>query len=251
MIIVKDRLNIKKYISKQKMAEQAALDATTAINDLLQKKEEINIIFAAAPSQNEFLAALASVPTIEWQRINAFHMDEYIGLPQDAPQGFGNFLSARLFSLVPFKSIHYLNGQANDLKVECQRYSDLLKSFPPDIVCLGIGENGHIAFNDPHVALFNDPELVKIVNLDDMCRMQQVNDDCFEKFEDVPENAITLTITALTNAKFMFCIAPGKRKASAVYRTINGEINEQCPASILRKKENAVLYIDAESSSLL
>ena len=251
MIFVKDFLHIKRYASKQEMAEQAAGDVSAVIKKLLKEKQEINIIFAAAPSQNEFLIALASQPMIEWQRINAFHMDEYIGLPHDAPQGFGNFLNVGLFSKVPLKSVHYINGQANDIKTECNRYATLLKEFPTDIVCLGIGENGHIAFNDPHVALFNDPEFVKVANLDFECRMQQVNDNCFEKIEDVPLNAVTVTIPALLAAQYMFCVVPGIRKAQAVYNTINGEINEKCPASILRTKKTAILYIDGDSSSLL
>lgn len=251
MIFVKDFLHIKRYAAKQEMAEQAASDVSAVIKKLLKEKQEINIIFAAAPSQNEFLTALAAQPMIEWQRINAFHMDEYIGLPHDAPQGFGNFLNAGLFSKVPLKSVHYINGQANDIKTECNRYATLLKEFPTDIVCLGIGENGHIAFNDPHVALFNDPEFVKVANLDFECRMQQVNDNCFEKIEDVPQNAVTVTIPALLAAQYMFCVVPGIRKAQAVYNTINGEINEKCPASILRTKKAAILYIDGDSSSLL
>lgn len=209
------------------------------------------MIFAAAPSQNDFLEALIDDKTIEWERINAFHMDEYIGLGPDDPQGFGNFLKERIFDKVPFKSIFYINGQSDNLQEECERYAELLDSYPVDIVCLGIGENGHIAFNDPHVAHFNDSERVKIVSLDEKCRVQQVHDGCFSTLDRVPMSAFTLTIPALIAAEYMFCMVPSKTKNIAVFNTINGPISESCPASILRKKENAILYLDSDSSELL
>ena len=178
-------------------------------------------------------------------------MDEYIVLESNALQGFGNFLKERIFDKVPFKSKFYINGQSDNLQEECERYAGLLDSYPADIVCLGIGENGHIAFNDPHVARFNDSERVKIVSLDNKCRMQQVHDGCFSTLERVPMSAFTLTIPALIAAKYMFCIVPSKTKNIAVFNTINGPISESCPASILRKKENAILYLDSDSSELL
>ena len=175
------------------------------------------MIFAAAPSQNDFLEALIDDKTIEWERINAFHMDEYIGLGPDDPQGFGNFLKERIFDKVPFKSIFYINGQSDNLQEECERYAELLDSYPVDIVCLGIGENGHIAFNDPHVAHFNDSERVKIVSLDEKCRVQQVHDGCFSTLDRVPMSAFTLTIPALIAAEYMFCMVPSKTKNIAEY----------------------------------
>ena len=178
-------------------------------------------------------------------------MDEYIGLPQNAPQAFGNFLRDRLFALVPFKSVNYINASASDKDEECKRYGELLKANRPDIVVMGIGENGHIAFNDPHVAFFNDPETVKAVKLDDVCRNQQVNDGCFEKFEDVPEYALTLTIPTLTNTDHIFCIVPAKTKAWAVNETLKGNIDEHCPASVLRTHKNATLYLDPDSAAML
>lgn len=175
-------------------------------------------------------------------------MDEYIGIHPEAPQSFGNFLRQRIFDKVPFKTVNYLNGRAESLEEECKRYSELLLRHPVDIVCLGIGENGHIAFNDPDVADFNDPQLVKVVELDPVCRQQQVNEKCFEAFDLVPAKALTLTIPALLKADWMFCIVPFKNKANAVYNTLYGEISEKCPASILRKKENSCLYLDPESA---
>lgn len=247
----KEKLSVFIFGDRPSMGAHAAQEVSMKIKDLLKKKNEINMIFAAAPSQNEFLAALIADKSIEWNRINAFHMDEYIGLDKNAPQGFGNFLKEHIFDKVSFKSVQYINGQASDYNEECKRYSSLLKESPTDIVCLGIGENGHIAFNDPHVADFKDPVLVKVVELDGKCRQQQVNDGCFSNLANVPEKAFTLTIPALTAASWMYCIVPAKTKAEAVYNTINGSISEKCPASILRMKEGARLYIDKDSASLL
>jgi len=233
------------------MGREAAGNVVITINELLQEKKEINMIFAAAPSQKEFLQYLILDNTIAWERINAFHMDEYIGLPANATQGFGNFLNEALFSKVPFKSINYLDGQALSAVEECERYSKLLQDNSVDIVCLGIGENGHIAFNDPHVADFNDPKDVKVVNLDTVCRNQQVNDGCFASLDLVPTQAMTITIPALIKAEYLFCVVPATNEAEAVLRTLNGDIDEECPATILRTEDKAMLYLDKESASLL
>ena len=217
---------------------------------LLAEKEEINMIFAAAPSQNEVLAALVSKTDIEWNRINAFHMDEYIGLRKEAPQGFGNFLRNAIFDKVPFRSVHYINGEiAAD--VACQEYASLLEQNPVDVVFMGIGENGHIAFNDPHVANFADSQRVKIVDLDEKCRQQQVNDGCFASLADVPTHAYTLTIPTLVRAPWLFCTVPAPTKAEAVKNTVLGPVSETCPASILRTHSSAVLYCDADSGRYL
>jgi glucosamine-6-phosphate deaminase len=197
------------------------------------------------------LYALATDKEIPWNRVNAFHMDEYIGLPASAPQGFGNFLRDHIFGLADFKTVNYINISAEDAVAECERYSRLLAEYPTDIVVMGIGENGHIAFNDPPVADFNDKKAVKPVALDEICRNQQVNDGCFAKIEDVPTTAITLTVPTLFAGDYLFCIVPAKTKANAVYATINNEINEKCPATVLRLHKNAILYLDGDSSALL
>ena len=246
-----DKLMIKVYETRVSMGLEAANETSILIKKLFSQKEELNMIFAAAPSQNEFLAALLADKEIVWERVNAFHMDEYIGLEQDAPQGFGNFLRDRLFEVANFKSVHYLQGNASDPEDECRRYSALLNSHKIDIVCMGIGENGHIAFNDPHVAHFDDKKLVKVVELDEMCRTQQVNDGCFDSIDQVPTHALTLTIPALMSGDNIFCIVPAKTKAKAVLSTIKGDIEEACPASILRNHGNAILYIDSDSGSLI
>jgi glucosamine-6-phosphate deaminase len=244
-----DNLLVKTYSDRMQMGTAAANDVISKINELLSTQDFVNIIFAAAPSQNEFLAAL-SVAQLPWNRIRAFHMDEYIGLSADAPQRFGNFLHDRIFSKLPFAEVHYIDGNADE-QTSCENYALLLKKYPADIVCMGIGENGHIAFNDPPVANFKDAALVKVVELELPCRQQQVNDGCFAAINDVPLKAITLTMPALMSAAFIFCMVPGSTKATAVYNTLHQNIIEQYPSTILRAHANAVLYIDELSGALL
>ncbi|MDR1719112.1 MAG: 6-phosphogluconolactonase [Dysgonamonadaceae bacterium] len=246
-----DKLTVKTFASCSEMSFHAAKDVSVQIKALLSRKQQINMIFASAPSQSEFLKQLVTYKEIEWGKINAFHLDEYINLDENAPQRFGNFLKTAIFGLLPFGNVFYLNGN-NPIEQECEYYARLLQHYPPDIVCLGIGENGHLAFNDPHVARFDDSEVIKVVDLDETSRRQQVHDKCFEKLEDVPTQALTLTIPTLLSAPYLFCIVPFKTKAQAVYSTLKGEISENCPASVLRKAPGqAVLYLDNDSSSLL
>ena len=247
----KDKLAVNIYETRTEMGVAAARDIKARILSLLAGKDEINMIFAAAPSQNEVLASLANDKEIPWNRVNAFHMDEYIGLDKDAPQGFGNFLKRSIFGIADFKSVHYIDISAKDAEEECARYAALLAKNPTDIVVMGIGENGHIAFNDPPVADFCDKKAVKPVQLDEICRNQQVNDGCFAKLDDVPKTAITLTVPTLFAGDYLFCIVPAKTKAEAVKATLCGEIGEACPATVLRRHDSAVLYLDGDSSSLL
>jgi len=243
-----DELTIQVYENRALMGQAAAKATAERIRQLLKENETINIIFAAAPSQNEFLENLTNEKEIDWSRIRAFHMDEYVVLDMDAPQRFGNFLKERIFDKLPFKSVFYLDGNAPDLDEECSRYAGLLKEFPAEIVCMGIGENAHIAFNDPHVADFNDPYLVKVVDLDSECRNQQVNDGCFKSIDEVPLKALTLTIPALMNTQYAFCMVPGKTKTKAVANTLTGKISEMFPSTILRKHPNACLFLDKDSA---
>jgi len=247
----KDNLNVCIFNTREEMGKKAAHDVVIRIQELLLKNDEINMVFAAAPSQNEFLDALVNAEGIDWERINAFHLDEYLGLPDEAPQRFGNFLKNKLFSRVKFKSVNYLNGNAEDIEEECQRYEKMLKEHPIDIACIGIGENGHIAFNDPPVADFNDERMVKQVTLDEKCRNQQVHDGCFKSIDEVPKQALTLTVPAIFASKYIYCMVPGETKAKAVKDALEGDIAEACPASILRKHANAVLYLDKDSASLI
>ena len=173
-----DKLKVDVYDSRQTMGEAAGKYAVEVIKDLLSKKDEIYIIFAAAPSQNEFLQYVSEAPGIDWGRIHALHMDEYIGLPEDAPQGFGNFLRRAIFDKVPFASVDYIYADES-IEDTCARYTAILEKHPVDIVFMGTGENGHIAFNDPRFADFDDPLAIKKVALDETCRTQLVHYGCF------------------------------------------------------------------------
>lgn len=245
-----DRLHIRIYDDKTRLGEQAAAMTAAHIRQLLEKKQTVNMIFAAAASQNEFLEALSGAD-LDWQRINAFHMDEYIGLPEDAPQLFGQWLKTRIFDKVPFGNVFYLDGGAIDIQQECRRYSSLLLQYPVDITCMGIGENTHLAFNDPHVADFADTALVKVVDLDEKSKRQQVAEGCFTDIGLVPSFALTLTIPALLKAGAIFCMVPGTRKAQAVYHTLTAGIEARYPSTILRRHPNAFLLLDRESAALL
>ena len=243
-----DNLQVKVYETRLEMGKAAGKMAAEKIRALLEKKDEVNIIFAAAPSQNEVLDALVEEPDIDWGRINAFHMDEYLGLSSDAPQCFSNFLKEHMFERVPFKQV-FLLTPSGDGEKECDRYTELLKKYPVDLVCLGIGENGHIAFNDPGVAEFDDPCLVKMAKLDQVCRMQQVHDGCFASLKEVPTHALTLTIPALTRADHLICVVPAASKRQAVTATVYGPVTEEVPATIMRRHKDAVLFCDGESGA--
>lgn len=248
----KDSLAVKCLPTRAEMGLVAARELHDRILALLAQKKSINMIFAAAPSQNDVLQALVAYRDIDWSRIHAFHMDEYIGLPTElADRSFGTYLRQHIFDLVPFGSIHLIDATATDPEAECARYTRLLRENPTDIVVMGIGENGHIAFNDPWVADFADPKWVKAVPLDGVCRMQQVNDGCFARLEQVPTHAITLTCPALFAGAHLFCIVPAPTKATAVKRTLEGPISEACPATVLRRHPSARLYLDADSSKEL
>jgi glucosamine-6-phosphate deaminase len=249
--ITANKMKVKIYETRSQMGSEAAYEVAEKIQELLKDREFVNIIFAAAPSQNEFLFSLCQQKNVDWSRVNAFHMDEYVGLNEDAPQSFGQFLRERIFDKVPLHKVYYINGKPDDLNNECYRYSRLLQQHPTDIVCMGIGENTHIAFNDPHVADFNDPLGVKVVALDEVSRQQQVNDGCFERFEDVPKYAITLTVPTLLHADCIYCLVPGSNKASAINYTINSEVNENYPSTSLKNHPNAILYLDRDSAAKL
>lgn len=235
----KDKLKVIICETRDEIGAAAADDIAACIEKLLKEKETVNMIFAAAPSQNEMLMNLAK-KKLPWGRINAFHMDEYVGLDKNHPQSFGKYLYDHIFGLVDFASVKYISDYG-------EKYGEFLEKNHIDIICLGIGENGHIAFNDPGVADFNDPKLIKEVKLDDVCRMQQVHDGCFKTFDDVPESAFTITVPAMFAASHLFCVVPASTKAEAVFRTVNDGINENCPATIMRNHGSAVMYCDKDS----
>jgi len=244
-----DKLQARVFTDRQALGRAAANDVAAKLKELLPRKE-VSVIFAAAQSQNEFLEALIATPGIDWSRVTAFHMDEFIGLPGTAPQSFGRWLRDRLFDKVKPGRVHYMDGMAKDVEKECARYAALLKASPPDVTCMGIGENGHLAYNDPPFADFGDPKAVKPVVVALASRQQQVNEDCFSRLEDVPKIAITLTVPTLLSAPWIYSMVPGARKAQAVKRTLEGAITADCPATILRRHDRAVLYLDRDSSTL-
>ncbi len=243
------RLEVIKEETRGTMGKRAAALAAELIQEIAEKQPFVHMVFAAAPSQDELLFELCKRTDIPWDRVIAMHMDEYIGLASDAPQRFARYLKDHIFSKVEMYNVEYINSTAEDIEAERQRYSRLLSEYPVDIVCLGVGENGHIAFNDPSFADFNDPEMVRDISLDIESRVQQVNDGCFPELSAVPERAITLTIPALMAAKHMVCVVPGERKANAVHDMLYGPISTSCPASILRDHPSAVLFLDEDSSA--
>lgn len=241
-------LVVDSFATKADMAAAAAADIAAALIESLAGQPHVRIVFAAAPSQAEMLAALVKTPGIAWNRVTAFHMDEYIGLDPLSPARFANWLDAHVFTRLPFAAVHRLTPEP-DASIEIARYAALMNEAPIDFVCLGIGVNGHIAFNDPPVADFNDPQDVKIVELDEICRRQQVDDGCFPDFQAVPLQAITLTIPRLLRADRLFCVVPGAIKRDAVSETLHGPIDTTCPASILRTHAACKLYVDKDSDA--
>ena len=249
-----DRLEVLVFEDRAALGHAAAQDVARTIAQRQKSASVANIIFAAAPSQNEFLDCLVQDSTIDWSKVIGLHMDEYLGLAADHPASFRCYLREHLFDRVGLtgERLKLIPGEdiSRPLRT-CLHYEDILKTHPPDLVCGGIGENGHLAFNDPPVADFLDPLPIKVVRLDHACRVQQVHDGCFDSIEDVPTHAYTLTITALLSAPSLAIVVPGPRKAQAVHDTLRGPINEACPASILRRHVGAKLYLDRESAHLL
>lgn len=228
------------------MDRAAAAAIADCIRDTIAQRGEARVVFAAAPSQAGTLDELCGLDDIDWQHVVAFHMDEYVGLPVTHPSGFGNWLRHHLFDRKPFGAVHLI-GSHGEPDTNALAYAKLLGAAPIDLVCLGIGVNGHIAFNDPPVADFGDPLVVKRVQLDDICRQQQVDDACFPAFDDVPEEALTLTVPALLSGRRMIAVVPGAAKRQAVEGAIYGPISTDCPASILRTHGNCSLFLEPES----
>jgi glucosamine-6-phosphate deaminase len=246
-----DRLNVYVYESRPKMGAAAASVIAAEIRHAIQERGRASVILASAPSQNEFLASLASAPDIDWSRVTGFHLDEYLGMDENAPQSFRRFLIDRLVNKVPFGQFNGLRGDAANGTEEANRYAELLSANPPDFAVLGIGENGHLAFIDPPFCDFSDPKAVKVVELDEVCRNQQVNDGAFATLEEVPRNALSLTIPTLMARPKLFAIAPGPAKRDAIKKTVEGPISTTCPASILRTHPDAHLFIDTVASEFL
>lgn len=241
-------LNINVFPDKETTGIAAGKAVEACIVNLQKTQDTVRIIFAAAPSQDSMLGYLTSSDTVDWSSVVAFNMDEYIGLKPNSPELFSAYLEKALFSKVDLKEVHTIQSDTA-VSMELERYAALLMSAPIDIVCLGIGENGHIAFNDPPVADFNDPQIIKVVELDDACRWQQVNDGCFETLKEVPEHAITLTIPTLLKGENLFCVVLGPNKSNAVKDTLLGPVSTACPASILTEHSNCHYFFDTAAYS--
>ncbi len=246
-----DRLNLEIHPDRSTMGAAAASRAANLLREAIKRNDAARIIVASAPSQDECIGGLAVAEGIDWAKVTVFHMDEYVGLPSGHPATFRSYQQRHLLAKVRPAAFHGIRGESDDPQAECIRYAKLLAEAPLDLVCMGIGENGHIAFNDPPVANFQDPLAVKIVDLDAACRQQQVNDRCFPDFDSVPGQAITLTCPTLLSACAIVCVVPGPRKAAAIHDAVRGPVSTACPASILRLHPDVTLYLDAAAASLL
>jgi glucosamine-6-phosphate deaminase len=235
------------------LPNRAALGIAAAreIAKFLRSNMPFAAMFAAAPSQTETLEALAAEPGITWPKIRAFHLDEYSGARADSPYSFRRYLRQMLFSRVPIGHFEGLRAEEQDLAAECVRYSEALAAADPAVALLGIGENGHLAFNDPPAARFDDPAAVRVVQLTEACRQQQVHDQTFPDLVSVPLTALSVTIPRLMRVPNLYVMVPGVRKAEAIRAALEGPVTEDCPASILREHPNVTLFLDRDSSSLL
>lgn len=242
-----DRLGVEVYETEDDLAAAAAGLVEQELRSTISGKGRAVLVLATGASQLRFLGALRG-KDVDWDRVTVFHLDEYTELPQGHPASFRRYLRERILDHVRPGRVHLIEGNAGDPEAEATRYASLLRSHPVDVACIGIGENGHIAFNDPPVADFEDPRLVKQVELDDACRRQQVNEGWFPSIEETPRRALTLTVPAIMSSRVISCVVPGERKADAVRRALQGPVATSCPASILRRHERATLFLDRGSA---
>ena len=250
-----DRLAVEIHPDRAALGRAAGQAVAAHLRALLAKQGGARVIFACAPSQDEFLAALIAASRsaelgFDWSRVTAFHMDDYVGFAADHPQSFRRYLRAHLLDHVAVGAFHPLPAERPPA-VAGAAYAALLAAAPIDLICLGIGENGHLAFNDPPVADFDDPARVKVVALDEACRRQQVNDGCFPTLPDVPTHALTLTLPVFRDARRLSVHVPGPRKAAAVRATLRDPRSTACPATLLRDHPDATLYVDEAAAAEL
>lgn len=246
-----DQLAVEVFASNDALSEHVAHRVQQLLASTLQRQGSAAAILATGNSQIRFLKRLTELGGVDWSRVTLFHMDEYLGLPAEHPAGFRRYMKDRVESLVHPKVFHYLAGDADLPQVECDRYTALLRAQPIDLCCMGVGENGHLAFNDPPVARFDDTAYVKLVKLDTACKMQQVKEGHFPTLDAVPGYALTLTVPALMTARNVLCLAPEKRKSVPVRDALEGPVSTACPASFLRRQPHATLLLDTDSASLL
>jgi glucosamine-6-phosphate deaminase len=243
--------NIHVLQSREALGAAAAQKAVELIESAIEKNGRARIMVATGNSQLDLIGALVRVRGIAWRLVEVFHMDEYVGISESHPSSFRYWIRTRLADKVSPMQVNYINGDATDLDAEIGRYATLLNAAPIDLGFVGFGENGHIAFNDPHVAAFDDPVVLKRVILDEACRAQQAGEGHFANAESVPKEALTVTCSGLFGiAAWISCI-PELRKANAVRRALEEPISESCPASVVRRHPNATVFLDTESASLL
>jgi len=245
-----DNLDVLIYDEPSSMGEAAADFVANTLNKAIETKGSANLILATGASQFSFLKALKE-KNIDWKKVTAFHLDEYKGMSETHPASFRKYLKERILDLVQPGKVFLLNGDSENPEQVMEEYEKELKSHPIDVACIGIGENGHIAFNDPPVADFNDTKWVKVVQLDDACRKQQFGEGWFPTMDEVPTEAMSLTIPAILHSKVISCVVPDDRKAEAVYNTLYADISTACPATILRNHSNTKLFLDEGSASKL
>jgi len=240
---------LKVFEDKSSLARAAADQAATAVTGAIRDRGKARVIAASAASQFEFLEALTATPGIDWKRVELFHLDEYIGLPMSHPASFCKFLQERLIGKAGITSYHLLNGEENPVKV-IHETSKFLSAAPIDVAFVGIGENGHLAFNDPP-ADFETEEPFIVVNLDEACRLQQVGEGWFKDLSTVPTQAISMSVRQVMKSKEILAVVPDARKAHAIKACFDGEINRMAPSSILRTHPSATVYLDRHSAALL
>ena len=247
-----EHLRVRIFATRELMGQAAAEEVARRIVEAITSTGKASVLFAAAPSQDDFLAALIKHAEIDWARVFCFQPDEYHTLPLDAPQRFDNWLDSRIMSRVkPAAFFRLVPEEGMSVEAIAKRYAELLSKYPLDVSCIGIGENAHIAFNDPPVADFEDPLVVKEVEMDEVCRNQQVHDGAFPHLEAVPRTAVTMTIPAILAAPHISCVVPTVRKAQAIYDSVHAPVSTRTPSSILRRVPGSIMYVDAEGASLL
>jgi len=242
-------LKVRIFPDKRQLAAAAASDAANKIRSAIDDHGYARIIAASAASQFEFLEELTRAPRIDWKRVEMFHLDEYLGLPKTHPASFQKYLLDRLIQPTGITRYHLLDGEANPQTVIAAVSAEIQKS-PIDVAFVGIGENGHLAFNDPP-ADFETEEAYIVVELDEACRRQQLGEGWFKTMEDVPRRALSMTIRQVLKASEILAVVPDARKAQAVASSLQGEVSPMVPASVLRRHSNTTLYLDKYSAALL
>lgn len=246
-----DEADVQIYGTTTAMGRAGAARVADILADAIATRGAARMIVGTGSSQQEFVRALVDDERLDWSYVEVFHMDEYAGMAATHSASFRRWLKTYLADYVRPRAVHYLAGDAPDLEAECERYGSLLRAAPVDVSCVGFGENGHLAFNDPHVADFTDPLAVKLVEMDERCRLQQVGEGHFLDLDHVPRSALTVTCPVLMSARHVVACVPERRKAEAVQAALEQAVSPSCPASLVRTHPRAIVYLDLESASLL